>query len=144
MTQEEKEKYGIEGPHEVDGWTIYGRDCENVYPTHDALWIDRQNKIMLIGYQGHHQDLFQSPFLSQLMQNASPYEQTAGHFRSEPSTTEPFPAGWGWHGNQGTKEEKNVLKQVLKQHYNVASLKDLYKPNEDAEENWFDDEGMAQ
>ena len=149
LSEAEKQECGIEGPFEVDGWTVYTRDCGDVYPTHDAIWIDRGNKVALIGWQGHHHDLFQgSNFFQNLVQSASPYNQTAGHFRTEPSQDEPFPAGWGWHGSEGNKEEKNVLKQVIKKHYNVNKLKDLYQPNENAENDYFEggdepDEGYA-
>ena len=139
LTDEEKQDKGIEGPYDVDGWKVYTRDCGDVYPTHDAIWLDRGNKVALIGWQGHHHDLFQGvDHFMQLMQNADPYNQTAGHFRTMPSDTEPFPAGWGWHGSSGTKEEKNVLKQVIKNHYKVDKLKDLYQSNDDAEENYMD------
>lgn len=149
LSEAEKQECGIEGPFDIDGWTVYTRDCGDVYPTHDAIWLDRGNKVALIGWQGHHHDLFNgSNFFQNLIQNASPYNQTAGHFRTEPSQDEPFPAGWGWHGSEGNKEEKNVLKQVIKKHYNVNKLKDLYQSNPEAEEDYFDggdepDEGYA-
>lgn len=138
LTEQEKQAQGIEGPFNIDGWTVWTRDCDNQYPTHDAIWMDRANKIMAIGWQGGHSHLFDSPFLFNLTANGSSYEQTTGHFRQAPSTTEPFPAGWGWHGSPATKEERNILKQVIKDHYGVNKLKDLYKSNDDAEENYFD------
>jgi len=139
LTEQEKQAQGIEGPFEIDGWTVYTRDCNNQYPTHDAIWMDRGKKIMAIGWQGGHGHLFgDSPFMFSLTANGSPYDQTTGHFRQAPSTTEPFPAGWGWHGDPASKEERNILKQIIKDHYKVDKLKDLYKSDEDAEENYFD------
>ena len=144
LTDEQKAEQGVSGPFNIDGWTVYERDCGDVYPTHDALWIDRTNNIILIGYQGHHHDIGKdSPFIQNIIGQMDPYNQTAGHFRTEPSKTEPHPAGFLWHGDDATKDEKNVIKQVLKQHYNVDKLKSLYKEIPDAysEENDYYDDG---
>lgn len=144
LTEEQKAAQGVSGPFNINGWTVYERDCNDVYPTHDAIWIDRTNNIILIGYQGHHHDIgANSPFMQSIIGGMDPYNQTAGHFRTEPSKTEPHPAGFLWHGDDATKDEKNVIKQVLKQHYNVDKLKSLYKEIPDAyseDNDYYEDE----
>lgn len=131
--------YIYHGKQDVDGWEVHEMESGE-YPDHDAIFIDRNNNRVIINYQGHHSPMFEQ--FGEFMNDAG-YSQVAGHFRSAPSTTEPYPAGWGWHTGPANAEEKKVLKKVLKNHYQIQQLKDLYTPDEsgEAEENHFDLEG---
>jgi hypothetical protein len=98
------------------------------YPNHDALFIDRMNHRIMINYEGHHDPLFQEfPEVYVL----PPPEQVAGHWRLEPSTTESFGEGWGWHHGRPTQEEESIITQVLKRHYDVDQIEDSYVRNKE-------------
>jgi hypothetical protein len=87
------------------------------YPRHDAIWIGRDHHIIVINYNGHHEPIFEE--FPDLYENS---ETAAGHWRLEPSRTEPFGTGWGWHHGGATPEEEKIIVDTLKSHYNVQDL----------------------
>lgn len=153
-----QEGEGVEQPNEtngifkermIDGWKVWEMESGE-YDGHDALYIDNNKKLIVINYQGHHQPMFEG------FTNANiPYhsfagvDYGAGHWRSIPSSHEPFGQGFGWHNGEPSPEstEKNIIKQVLKEHYGVEKLQDAYKPydfapyqEEEEEPNWNTDD----
>lgn len=104
---------------EVGGYTLIEMSSGE-YPTHDALMIDRANKIIWINYEGHHGPIFDR-FGTQLMY-MDPDQSAQGHWRIEDSRTESYKQGWGWHGGYATDEEQELIEQALREHYGVDDI----------------------
>ena len=119
----------VPGSYQVGNWTISEMNSGE-YDRHDAIFIDRQNQVIYINYDGHHQPLFDE-LAGEAIYSVPGYSQVAGHWRREPSRDEPFGSGWGWHHGEPTDVEKQLLKDALKRHYQVDKLKQTWVGEED-------------
>lgn len=111
---------------DLNGYRVYQMESGE-YPDHDAILIDRDHKQLLMNYQGHHE-----PMMRQMSENGIPWPDsnfTTGHYRTAPSRTEHFTEGFGWHGDEGSSDETEAIKQILREHYGVDDLRQLWEKN---------------
>lgn len=123
-------------PEITHGWEV--RQMESgEYEHHHAIVIDRKNHRLYINYNGHHGPLIDAAVNG----NGVPYhdfmDTTMGHYRLEPSTTENFQEGWGFHGGSGKADELEAIAHHMRIYHNVNDLEDAWVSNKVATVKWL-------
>lgn len=121
-------------PLDENGWKIYQMESGE-YQNHHAIVVDRANKHMLINYHGHHY-----PMMTEIGSKMIPFAYEAsvqGHYRLEPSTTEPFKEGYGYHDKQATPEEEAIIAQYVAAYHGVDDPYDAWIANKPATTTWL-------